>query len=43
MATGETVAWDGEVSPPRSRSVAGKAAPLGRDTRRVLAALGGRS
>ena len=43
MATGETVAWEGEVSPPRSRSVAGKAAPLGRDTRRVLAALGGRS
>jgi hypothetical protein len=43
MATGEPVAWDGEVSPPRSRSVAGKAAPLGRDTRRVLAALGGTS
>ena len=43
MASGETVAWGGDVSPPRSRWVAGKAAPLGRDTRRVLAALGGTS
>jgi hypothetical protein len=39
MAAGRTVAWDGDVAPPRARPVAGRAAPLGRDTAAVLGAL----
>jgi crotonobetainyl-CoA:carnitine CoA-transferase CaiB-like acyl-CoA transferase len=36
MATGVALTWEGEVAPPRARPPAGRAAPLGRDTRRVL-------
>jgi hypothetical protein len=36
MATGVTLKWEGQVAPPRARPSVGRAAPLGRDTRRVL-------
>ena len=39
MARGRTLAWDGEVAPPRARPVGGRAAPLGRDTAAVLDAI----
>ena len=39
MARGGTLAWDGEIAPPRARPVVGRAAPLGRDTAAVLDAI----
>ena len=39
MARGRTLAWDGEIAPPRARPVVGRAAPLGRDTAAVLDAI----
>jgi CoA-transferase family III len=41
MATGAAVRWQGAVDLPRARPAAGRAAPLGRDTRRVLDGRGG--
>ena len=43
MATGPTMAWDGEVAAPRARPLPGRAAPLGRDTNAVLDAIRCRS
>jgi hypothetical protein len=39
MACGRTIAWEGDVVPPRARPIDGRAAPLGRDTAAVLYAI----
>jgi hypothetical protein len=39
MACGRTLAWEGDVAPPRARPISGQAAPLGRDTAAVLDAI----
>jgi hypothetical protein len=39
MACGQTLSWEGDVTPPHARPVGGRAAPLGRDTAAVLDAI----